>query len=203
MRPKVASMTSPSGPSTVTPTSSPPRAATRASTVPSPPSATGTSSTSASGSARRTPSAIALAAAGAPREPLKGLDAATTFKAVGRSNRSVDRQRPVSVLGVVASDGLEVDLLQLLGELAHPPVRDRPAVHLDHRRDLRPGPAEEDLVADVELRAVDASLDHGHLQLLTDQPDHQAAGDPLQDVVGDRRGREHAVLQDEEVLGRS
>src|SRR5262249_11483476 len=123
-----ASPAAPSGPSTVPVTASPPRAAPSASTVPSPPSARGTSGTSASRNTSRMPNAIARAAAGAPREPLYGLGAATTRT----SGRSVDLGRPVQVFRVVGAHRREVDALQLVSELTHAPVPDGPAVDFDH-----------------------------------------------------------------------
>src|ERR1700730_581392 len=114
---------------------------------------------------------------------------------------SVDGQRPALVLGVLAPDGAEVDLLELLGELPDGPVADLAVVDLDHGGDLGAGAAEEQLVARVELRPVDAALNHCETELVPDHADQQVAGDPLQDVVGHRRGHEDAVLEYEEVLG--
>src|SRR5580693_968573 len=97
--------------------------------------------------------------------------------------RSVDRYRPVLIFLRLASDCVEVDLLQLLGELTHLAVAHRPAVDLDDRRDLRAGSAKQQLVACVELRPVDAPLDHRHSQLVLDDPDQERACDALEDVV--------------------
>src|SRR5438067_9981087 len=140
---------------------------------------------------------MAAAAAGEPREPLKGLGAATYL--AGR--RLIDRKRPGCVLRAVAADRPEVDALELAGELADLAVADRPAVDLDHRRDLCAGAAEEELVAGVQLGAVDRSLDDLLSELVADQLDQQPAGHSLQDVVGDRWSDEDAVLVHEEVLG--
>src|SRR5258708_8083537 len=111
-----------------------------------------------------------------------------------RTERSVDRQGPAGVLRVVAADGAEVDALQLAGELADLAVADRPAVALDHRRHLRAGAAEEQLVAGVELGPVDRALDDLLAELVADELYEQPAGDALEDVVGDRRRDEMAAL---------
>src|SRR5262245_56544715 len=197
--PNAAFTGSPSGPSTVTVTSSPPRAATSASTVPSPPSASGTSATWASRKTSRMPSAIARAAAGAPREPLYGLGAATSRT----SGRSVDPGRPVQVLRVVGAHRREVDALQLVAELTDASVPDGPSIDLDHGGDLRPGPAQKQLVARVQLGAVDAPLENRHAQLVPDQADDQTASDPLENVVCYRRRHEDPVFENEQVLRRA
>src|SRR5437879_4935187 len=116
---------------------------------------------------------------------------------------SVDADRPVLVLRVVAPNRAEVDLLELLGELAHAPAADLAVVDLDYRGDLGAGAAEEELLTGVELRAVDAALDYGQAQLVANHLDQQVAGDALEDVVGDRWGGEDAVFEHEEVLGRA
>src|SRR5213080_2919019 len=74
--------------------------------------------------------------------------------------RLVNGDRPVLVLRQLAADGAEVDVLELLRELPHLAVADRPPVDLDDRRDLRARAAQKQLVARVELGAVDAPLLH-------------------------------------------
>src|SRR3989442_15754691 len=63
----------------------------------------------------------------------------------------VNRDRPVLVLGGVAADGAEVDVLELLREFPDLAVADRAPVDLDHRRDLRSGAAQQQLVTCVDL----------------------------------------------------
>src|SRR5260221_14372906 len=100
-----------------------------------------------------------------------------TFKSVGDGRNEsgllaagllVDGNRPVLVLLGLAPHGAEVDVLQLLRELADLAVSDWTAVHLYDRRDLSPGAAQQELLAGVELRAVDASFDDGHTKLILD-----------------------------------
>src|SRR5437868_13494682 len=155
--PYFAETGSPSGPSTPAVRYSPWLAETSACTVPSPPSATGTSTTSAWGKTSRTPRAIAAAASVAVSVPLKELGATTTLCTAHAPYRlvrtkrhglrrkprivrairegaalSVNRNGPVLVLRRVAADGAEVDVLQLLRELADLAVADGPMVDLDH-----------------------------------------------------------------------
>src|SRR5690348_1073666 len=224
INPKRAVTGSPRGPSTTAERYSPPRASTSASVVPSPPSATGTSTISAPGKTSRTPSAMACAASDAVSVPLNALGATTTFIARSPSDcrdypgfseircsdspdyprvALVDRDRPVLVLRRLAPDGAEVDALQLLRELAHLAVANRAPVDLDHRRDLRSGPAQQQLVACVQLGAVDAPLTHRLVELILDDLDEQLARHALEDVVGHRRRDELAVLQHEEVFRRA
>src|SRR5438067_12241747 len=199
IRPYEACTGSPSGPSTLTHWNVPWWAVTSASTVPSPPSATGTSTICASGSASSTPRPMARAACVAERLPLNEFGATTIFSATSLVNGN----GPVLVLRRLAAHGAEVDALQLLGELADLAVADRPAVDLDHRRDLRPSPTKEQFVARVQLGAVDAPLKHRQVQLLFDNLDQKLACHALEDVVGHRRSDELAVLQHEQVLGRA
>src|SRR5438067_11018676 len=92
---------------------------------------------------------------------------------------SVDADRPVLVLGVLAPHRAEVELLELLGELADASTAHIAVVDFDDRGDLGAGAAEEQLLACVELRPVDAPLDHGQAQLVTDHPYQQVARDAL------------------------
>src|SRR5256886_3966980 len=148
---------SPSGPSTRAVRYSPCLAETSAPTVPSPPSATGTSTISAAGKTSRTPRAMAAPACVAVIVPLKAFGATSTLTPprlgerrarrkvllVGalrgglRPRLLIDRDRPVLVLRRLAAHGAEVDVLELLRELAHLAVADGPAVDLHDRRDLR------------------------------------------------------------------
>src|SRR5207247_2125416 len=67
------------------------------------------------------------------------------------------------------------------------------------RRDLRPGPAEEDLVGDEELGAIDRALGHGEAELLARDRDDRVTRDALEDVVGHRGSDELAVADHEQV----
>src|SRR5579872_7185397 len=191
---------SPNGPSTSTRPYEPRFAATRASAVPSPPSATGISTTSASGIACRTPAAIAAAACVAERLPLNEFGATTIFIA---TPASVDGDAPVLVLRGLAPDSGEVDVLQLLSHLAHLAVAHRTPIDLDHGRDLRTCAAQQELLARVQLRAVDVAFHDGQAQLVLDDLHQEMPRDALEDVVGDRRRDEHSVFEHEEVFGRT
>ncbi|EOY47186.1 hypothetical protein SLI_2471 [Streptomyces lividans 1326] len=74
---------SPTGPVAASATSRPPVADASATAVPSPPSTSGIRSISASGSTRRTPAAMASAAARADRDSLNPLGATTTWFSTG------------------------------------------------------------------------------------------------------------------------
>src|SRR5438105_4072932 len=115
----------------------------------------------------------------------------------------IDRDRPVLVLGRVATHRAEIDVLQLLRELTDLAVADRTAVDLDHRRDLSTCSAQQKLLARVELGPVDASFHHWQAELVLDHFHQQGPGDAFEDVVGDRGRDERAVLEHEQVLGRT
>ena len=68
-------------------------------------------------------------------------------------------------------------------------------VHAADRRDLRAGAAEEDLVGDVQLGAVDRALDDGHAELLAHQRHDRVARDAFEDVLGDRRRDQSTPLR--------
>ena len=74
-------------------------------------------------------------------------------------------------------------------------------VDLDDGRDLGTGSAEEQLVARVELGAVDAALNDILAKVFFDQSHDQRARDAFEDVIGDWRRHENAVLEHEQVLG--
>src|SRR2546423_3985668 len=202
--PYSASTGSPSGPRTRSVRRSPGVAATSASTVPSPPSAIGTSTRSASGAAARTPSAIASAASSADNEPLKALGAMTMRISPSPARwrrRSVDGCEPGPVFAIPAAHDLEIQFLQPLDDRPDLAIADEPAVDVDHRRNLGAGAAEEDLVGNVELGAVDRALEDFHAELGTEQLDHGEPGEALENIVG-RRRREHlAVANHEDILG--
>src|SRR4029077_15561795 len=202
--PYSASTGSPSGPRTRRVRRSPRVAATRASTVPSPPSAIGTSTTSASEAATRTPSAIASAASSADSEPLNALGAMTrriSPSPAGVRRRSVDGRQPVTVLGAASPHDLEIELLQPLDHWPHLAITDRPTVDIDHGRYLRAGAAKEDLIGDIELRAVDGALHDLQVELSAQQLDHGESGQTFQDVVRGGRCKHLAVADQEDVLG--
>src|SRR3981081_677919 len=142
----------------------------------------GISATSADGNASWTPSAMAVAAWVAERLPLKEFGATTIFILVRLG--SVNGDSPVLVLRRLAAHRLEVDVLKLQRELAHLAVPNRAAVDLDHRRDLRAGSTEQQLLARVQLGAIDAPLYDRHVELFFDHADHEGSRDPFEDVFG-------------------
>src|SRR5438132_13446818 len=80
----------------------------------------------------------------------------------------IDRDRPVLVLGRVATHRAEIDVLQLLRELTDLAVADRTAVDLDHRRDLSTCSAQQQLLARVDLGRRRATIHHWQTELVLD-----------------------------------
>src|SRR5918995_4105600 len=101
----------------------------------------------------------------------------------GRRNPCPYPGQIVRVVRIAAADGVEKELPQAHGYWAGDAVADRASVNAGDRGDLDAGAAEERLVDDVELGAVDvALLDRD--ALVASELHHRAAGDPLQDVAG-------------------
>src|ERR671920_299843 len=99
-----------------------------------------------------------------------------------RPLRNLDGHRPVGVLLPLAARGLEVQLLQALGDGPYAARPDGTVVHLDHGRYLEPRPGEEDLVRGVELRAVHRTLYDRHPEFFARQLHDGVARYALQDV---------------------
>ena len=99
---------------------------------------------------------------------------------------------------VVAAREREVEVTDALGDGTDRAVADRAPVDLHARRDLCAGPAEKDLVRDVQLRAVDGPLLDGDAQLAR-KDDDRVARDPFEDVRGHRWRHEDAVADHEDV----
>src|SRR5918997_4737649 len=99
-----------------------------------------------------------------------------------RPLRNLDRDGPVGVLLPLAARGLEVQLLQALGDWPYAARPDGTVVHLDDGRYLEPRPREEDLVRGVELRAVRRTLYNRHPELLSCQLHNGVTRYALQDV---------------------
>src|SRR6266542_5475618 len=112
---------------------------------------------------------------------------AATVAAALRSSASatlVDRRQPVPVLRQAPPDSIEVASLERAADRAHLARADLPMVDLDHRTDLDAGPAQEDLIRDVQLGPVDRA-DLGTEPLPRRELEEGAARDALQDVVVD------------------
>ena len=101
----------------------------------------------------------------------------------------------------MSPNDVEVELLQLTDDRPHLAIADRASIDIDHGGYLGTRATEEDLIGDVELGAVDGALDHFHIQLLAQQLDHRVPGQSLEDVVRGGRRRDHAVTDQEDVLG--
>src|SRR5439155_26653328 len=112
----------------------------------------------------------------------------------------VDGRQPVHELLYLAVDRGEVEVLEGASDLAHLALTDGPAVDLRHRSDLDAGAAQEDLVGDVELGAVDAPLHDRHPELRRELEDGTPR-DADQDVVGDGGCDELAAHHQEDVGG--
>src|ERR1700682_4058661 len=138
---------------------------------------------------------MAAAACEAVSVPLKAFGATTTF--IGAASL-IDRECPVLELLRVAAYRAEVDALQLLRELADRAVSHRAAVDLDHRGDLRPRAAQEQLLARIELGPVDAPFDHRHAQLVLDEVEDERPRHAFEDVVRDGWSEERPVLEHEQ-----
>ena len=97
-------------------------------------------------------------------EPVRRLECDRLRKGDGDRARSwrtrwlVDRLQPIAVARVLTAHRLEVDLLQPARVRPDLARADPPPVDLDHRRNLGPRPTQEQLVARVQLGAVDAAL---------------------------------------------
>src|SRR5918997_911205 len=116
-----------------------------------------------------------------------------------RPLRNLDGHRPVGVLFPLAARGLEVQVLQALGDGSYAPVPDGAVVNLDHGRYLEPRPREEDLVRGVELRAAHLALYDGHPELFACQLHDGLACYSLQDVRRDGRCDELALPDQKDV----
>src|SRR5215204_5841565 len=115
-----------------------------------------------------------------------------------RPLRNFDGDGPVSVLFPLAARGLEVQLLQALGDGSYAAGPDGTVVHLDHGRYLEPRPSADDLVCGVELRAVHRTIHDGHPELFARQLHDGVAGYSLQEVIRYWRVDEWALPDQED-----
>src|SRR5215211_4554678 len=116
-----------------------------------------------------------------------------------RPLRNLDGHGPVGVLFPLAARGLEVQLLQALGDGSYAAGPDGPVVDLDDGCYLEPRPREEDLVCGVELCAIHRTLYDVHSEFFAGQLHDGVAGYALQDVRRDGRGDELALPEEEDV----
>src|SRR5919112_4124759 len=119
-----------------------------------------------------------------------------------RRLRNLDGHGPVGVLFPCAAGGLEVQLLQTLGDGTYAARPDGPVVHRDDGRDLEPRPGEEHLIGGGELGAVYNPLDDRHPELLAGELHHGVTGYAFEDIGRNRR-RDELALPYEEDVGRA
>src|SRR5688500_6468630 len=96
----------------------------------------------------------------------------------------INRGAPVQILGAAAGDGGEVEVFEPLGDGSDIPVGNRTMIDVQHRRDVRGGAGQEDLVGEVQLVAGDGALNGADAELVTSQPDDGVARDAHEDVLG-------------------
>src|SRR5215203_3038281 len=116
-----------------------------------------------------------------------------------RPLRNLDGHRPVGILFPPAACGLEVQLLQALGDGPYVARPDGSVVDLRDRCDLEPRPGEEDLISGVELRTAHLALYDRYLELLAGELHDGVARYALQDVRRDGRRDELALPNEEDV----
>src|SRR5215210_2883852 len=116
-----------------------------------------------------------------------------------RPLRNLDGHRPVCVLFPPAPRGLEVQLLQPLGDGSYATRSDGTVVYLDDGCDLKPRPREEDLVCGVEFRAVHCTLYDGDSELFVGEFHDGVARYALQDIRRYGRRDEPSLPHEEDV----
>src|SRR2546422_2987806 len=114
-------------------------------------------------------------------------------------HRAIGRRAPLRISLVDAPDDFHVGLEHASGDRPDLAITEREAIDRDDRRDLVAAPAEERLLGDVELGAVDLALDHVQPESIrANLLDEGRARDGLEDVGGDRRRDEPALADHEE-----
>src|SRR5690606_15717443 len=94
-------------------------------------------------------------------------------------SRRSDRAQPLRVAVVAATDHVEEQRLQLLGDRSAAAFADRAVVELADRRDLGGGSGEEGFVGAVHLVARDALLAHLDAEVAS-QRDDRIPRDPVE-----------------------
>src|ERR1700692_4899361 len=151
-------------------------------------------STSRSSSARSTPASCS------PASRIPPLRRSSSTSTSDRRSESDDRGQPVRVAVVLSLADGEVEVLELAGQRPGRPRADGALIDLDDRRNLGAGPAEQDLIGDVKLTAVDPALDDLDTELVTRKRHQHRAGDALNDVLRCGRSDQAAAPDDEEIL---
>src|SRR6266540_6060946 len=117
-------------------------------------------------------------------------------RTVAARSGSVDRGQPGAVGIEPAPHRVEIGSRESNRQRAGPALAYRASIDLDHRRHLRAGPTQEDLVGLVELRAIDRALDDGDPQVPGDT-DEANTSDPFKNIVRDGRRDQCPVSHDE------
>src|SRR4051812_5952696 len=99
-----------------------------------------------------------------------------------------NRRQPAAAGIAPPADDRVVAVPQAPRDRADLSVADREAVDREDGADLVAAAAEEGLVGDVELAAVDLALLDGEAELLGGELEERRAGHALEDRGGDRRG---------------
>src|SRR5215210_624455 len=116
-----------------------------------------------------------------------------------RPFRNLDGHRPVCVILPLAAGGLEVHLLQALGDGPYAARPDGTVVDLDHGCYLESRPREEDFVCGVELRTAHLALYDGYPELLACELHDGVARYALQYVSSYGRCDELTLPDEEDV----
>ncbi len=118
-----------------------------------------------------------------------------------RGRLGLDPRQPAPVLGQVSPHGGKVALADQARDRADRAGSDRPVIDLDDRAHLDTRPAQERLVAHVELRPVDGADLRRDAGVMC-EGQHRPAGHALEDVVRHRRREQRAITHNEQVRGR-
>src|SRR5262249_40360842 len=111
----------------------------------------------------------------------------------------VDWIAPVSVLRRPTSYDVEVHLSQVACDLTHLSGANRSMIDARDCADLGARAAEEHLVGQINLGAIDLTFLNLHPQFVLNQLDYRAACNPFKNVVCDLRSRYHSVAKHEEI----
>src|ERR1700733_13651575 len=131
-----------------------------------------------------------------------GLNQGERLDTYGVSNLDVDRGEPVVTVWLETIDDGEELLVQGRGDGAHGAVADEDAVDRAEVGDLSGGAGEEGFIADVEHLTGQRLLDDLDAEL-PGQREDGAAGDAVEDGVGQGSGVEDAAADEEEIFAGS
>src|SRR5262245_33305886 len=109
---------------------------------------------------------------------------------------AVDGRERCCEFGIIASHGSEEYALERSSDQAWGSVSHGQPIHRDDRRHFFARPAEQDLVAHVELRAIDRALERRPPVFARVELEQGPAGDRFEHAVGHRRDDEVTVAHD-------